>query len=88
MPLSRALASADTGMRIAALVALLTCVVLSSDRADAFSVLAHQAVVDRSWDEVIEPALRGRFPTAGPEDMRRARAFAVTAPSTPERLRS
>ena len=43
------------------------------DAAGAFSVLAHQAVVDRSWDAAIMPALQRRFPLGDPA---RARAFA------------
>src|SRR5215203_3025131 len=39
----------------------------------AFSVLAHQAVVDRSWDATLTPEIRRRFPGT---DLKRARAFA------------
>src|SRR5215203_3526566 len=39
----------------------------------AFSVLAHQAVVDRSWDATLTPEIRRRFPGT---DLQRARAFA------------
>jgi hypothetical protein len=41
--------------------------------ARAFSVLAHQAVVDRSWDATLAPAIGRRYPGA---DLERARAFA------------
>jgi hypothetical protein len=43
---------------------------------DAFSVLAHQGVIDRTWDDTIVPALRQRHPAATPQDLERARAFA------------
>lgn len=38
-------------------------------------MLAHQAVVDRSWDAAIVPELKRRFPTTG-DDLTRAKAFA------------
>ena len=48
----------------------------SAPTANAFSVLAHQAVIDRTWDESIVPALRERHPDVTPEDLQRARAYA------------
>ena len=42
----------------------------------AFSVLAHQAVVDQAWDGAIVPALRRAFPDAGADEIARARAYA------------
>ena len=42
----------------------------------AFSVLAHQAVVDRAWDDAIAPALRRAFPHASSDEIARARAYA------------
>lgn len=44
--------------------------------ARAFSVLAHQAVIDRSWDDSIVPAIRTRFPAATADEIEQARAFA------------
>jgi hypothetical protein len=58
------------------LLAIALVVVVSVARPEAgraFSVLAHQAVVDRSWDAAIVPALQRRFPLGDPT---RARAFA------------
>jgi hypothetical protein len=60
-------------MRIVAL--LLLAVLAAPAPADAFSVLAHQAVVDRSWDGTIAPEIRRRFPAAA-LDADRARSFA------------
>jgi hypothetical protein len=39
-------------------------------------VLAHQAVIDRSWDDVIVPAVQARFPDASREEIDGSRAFA------------
>jgi len=36
-------------------------------------VLAHQAVVDECWDQVLVPRLRARFPQASEQDLREAR---------------
>ena len=41
-----------------------------------FSVLAHQAVVDRCWEDSIVPALRQRFPAASEQELEEAHAFA------------
>lgn len=42
----------------------------------AFSVLAHQAVVDAAWDGSIVPELHRRFPRASPQEIEDARAYA------------
>lgn len=59
-------------------IACLTFVLLVSapTASLAFSVLAHQGVIDRSWDDSIVPALEERFPGASKEDLEKARAFA------------
>ena len=62
------------GMRATFL--LLALVAVAPLRADGFSVLAHQAVIDRAWEDAIVPAIRARFSSAGPEELARAHAFA------------
>jgi hypothetical protein len=42
----------------------------------AYSVLAHEALVDALWDDTIAPALRQRFPDTDAARLQRARAFA------------
>lgn len=42
----------------------------------AYSVLTHEQVVDLLWKDDIEPLLLNRFPTATPDDLRKAHAFA------------
>jgi zinc dependent phospholipase C len=54
-----------------ALVAVAFAVYAS--QASAFSVLAHQAVIDETWDATLAPAITRRFPGA---DLERARPFA------------
>jgi hypothetical protein len=62
-------------MRIAVVLVLVLGLLSMGDRAHAFSVLAHQAVIDRSWDEAFVPALRHRFPSATAEQIRNARSY-------------
>ena len=45
-------------------------------RAAAYSVLAHEALVDSAWTDVIVPMLRQRFPGTPDEQIAKARAFA------------
>jgi hypothetical protein len=42
----------------------------------AYSVLAHEAIVDAAWDEAIKPLLLERFPQATPEDLKAAHGYA------------
>ena len=44
--------------------------------ATAYSVLAHETVVDAAWDDLLAPLLRQRFPKTTADDLKRARAFA------------
>lgn len=50
--------------------------IVGSSRAEAYSALAHQTVVDSAWEDVLAPLLRQRFPRASAADLDRARAFA------------
>jgi hypothetical protein len=53
---------------------LLVCTAPRS--ADAFSVLAHEALIDAAWEEVIAPMLRERYPAASESQILKARAYA------------
>ena len=48
----------------------------SPSPASAYSVLAHETVVDTAWDDLIAPLLRQRFPRTTPAELQHARAFA------------
>lgn len=43
---------------------------------EAYSVLAHEAIIDSAWDTNIQPLLRERFPSATPDQLRKAHGFA------------
>ncbi len=42
----------------------------------AYSVLAHEAIVDSAWDQAIKPLLLERFPQATRDDLRTAHGYA------------
>ncbi len=52
-------------------VVLLLCPVLQG-----YSVLTHEAIIDSAWGANIKPLLLKRFPTATPEDLKQAHAYA------------
>jgi hypothetical protein len=60
----------------ARLLLALALVATSPGVGGAFSVLAHQAVVDESWESALIPHLRARFPHASEGELREARAYA------------
>jgi Zinc dependent phospholipase C len=43
---------------------------------NAYSVLAHEALIDSAWEDVIAPMLRERFPAASESQILKARAYA------------
>lgn len=43
--------------------------------ASAYSVLTHEALIDRSWEREIKPLLLARFPGSTPDQLKEARAY-------------
>jgi hypothetical protein len=62
--------------RCRAAAALLLVLLAAPHRAAAYSVLAHEALVDTAWDTHLVPLLKRRFPRTSAADILRARAFA------------
>jgi hypothetical protein len=60
---------------IRVLLALAIACVWSGD-ARAYSVLAHEAIIDSAWDTNIKPLLLNRFPQATPQELRVAHGYA------------
>ncbi len=58
------------GARVLALLAL-ACGI-----SRGYAVLAHEAVIDATWDDAIQPLLLARFPQSTPDNLRQARAYA------------
>jgi hypothetical protein len=50
--------------RFAALLNTAALLLMMPAACQAFSALAHQAVVDQAWDGTLVPAVRKRFPNA------------------------
>ena len=48
----------------------------SAPRVEAYSVLAHEAIIDAAWDISIRPLLLQRFPHSTPEELKAAHAHA------------
>lgn len=60
-------------------LALLTAAALffaAPEKAQAYSVMSHQAIIDVVWESGIKPALRKRFPQATEDDIDRGQAYA------------
>lgn len=60
----------------AAVAVTVLCALSLPRRAEAYSVLAHEANVDALWDSTIAPLLLKRFPSASAEEIQAARAYA------------
>ena len=56
--------------------AVLVGILAAPATATAYSVLAHEALIDSAWDDQIIPLLKSRFPSATPDALRAARAYA------------
>ena len=64
-------------MRQRAILAAATLFLLCSpSSSSAYSVLAHEALIDDAWTEQIAPLLKRTFPRASPEEIQAARAYA------------
>jgi hypothetical protein len=57
-------------------VLIYATLILCPRPAAAYSVLAHEAVVDSMWDDVVSRLLRQRFPGVSSAELEKARAFA------------
>src|SRR5262245_19694412 len=53
-----------------------TLVMVAASPLSAYSVLSHEATIDVTWDSVIAPLLKQRFPRTSADDLLRARSFA------------
>ena len=62
--------------RIVTLLSMAALLLMIPAPCQAFSVLAHQAVVDQAWDGTLLPAVRKRFPNATQKELEDARAYA------------
>ena len=63
-------------MRRALTLLLVFCFLIAARPLQGYSVLSHEEVIDLAWNTDILPALRQRFPTATPAELKRAHSFA------------
>ena len=61
--------------RVVAFALAVAFLVLSSSAGYAYSVLAHEAIIDSAWDK-IRSLIQNRYPNATPDDLRMAHAYA------------
>src|SRR5207248_2433099 len=54
----------------------LLCFLLLLPNVYGYSVLTHEAIVDSSWENSIQPLLRERFPRSTAAELKQAHAFA------------
>jgi Zinc dependent phospholipase C len=59
-----------------ALFMMLTMVLAGPERAEAYSVMSHQAIIDVVWESSMKPAIRKRFPNATEDEINRGQAYA------------
>src|ERR1700744_2951155 len=49
---------------------------LIPNRSSAFSILAHEAIIDAEWDNVLKPMLLDKYPNSTAQDIKSAHAYA------------
>jgi hypothetical protein len=59
-----------------ALFVMLTMVLAVPEKAEAYSVMSHQAIIDVVWESSMKPAIRKRFPNATEDEINRGQAYA------------
>lgn len=69
---------------VIALCALLLWSILVPEKAAAYSVLTHQALIDAAWDNYLKPLLKRKYPHATDEELRQAHAYAYGGAISPD----
>jgi hypothetical protein len=62
--------------RFATLLGTAALLLMMPAACQAFSVLAHQAIVDQAWEGTLVSAVRKRFPNATQQELEDARGYA------------
>jgi hypothetical protein len=57
------------------LILMLFCTCIGITSASAYAILAHEAIVDASWDKEIRPLLKLKYPMAADSDIRKAHSY-------------
>lgn len=64
--------------------AIIGLILLSSQPSSAYSILAHEALIDSCWASVIQPLLLSKYPGATTEDLKKAHAYAYGGAIAPD----
>jgi hypothetical protein len=56
-------------------IVLLFTITFSIVKLSAFSLLSHEAIIDKTWESSIKPLLKAKFPTATPEQLDTAHSY-------------
>jgi hypothetical protein len=67
---------------ISAIIA--TTLLLVSQSSSAYSILAHEAIIDASWAKSIQPLLKLKYPTATEQQIKEAHAYAYGGSIAPD----
>jgi hypothetical protein len=59
-------------------------IVFNSHSCKAYSVLTHEAIIDASWDHLLLPLLKQKFPVATAEELKTAHAYAYGGAVIPD----
>ncbi len=62
--------------RVITATALLLCLLLTTQPAQAYSILTHEQIVDLLWKDQLRPMLLARYPNATPDELIKAHAYA------------
>ena len=66
-------------------VLLITLVILCCPLSSgSFSILAHEAIIDASWEKYIKPLLKLKYPNATEAELKKAHAFAYGGSIIPD----
>ncbi len=65
-------------------VIMVTILLLSSQSSRAYSILAHEALIDASWAKSIQPLLKLKYPHATEQQLKEAHAYAYGGSIAPD----
>jgi len=70
--------------RFLKIILVIAIIVFNSYSCNAYSVLTHEAIIDASWDHILLPLLKQKFPVATAEELKTAHAYAYGGAVVPD----
>ncbi len=68
--------TSSSWFRLVTTASILICLLVTTQRAQAYSILTHEQIVDLLWKDQLRPMLLARYPDATPEQLIQAHAYA------------